>query len=193
MNMRTMAGISRRACATVVGVSLVFLIGACGQNDESVGEDGEKIRVVKIGHAGPLTGPVAHLGKDNENGVRLAIQEANAASLVIAGENIRFEMVSEDDEANPQKGTVVAQKLVDEQVAGGFGDFGAAIVGVFFDEVSDVVADQVQDALVRGEIDGVRLFKMALTVLVPYTVSTLSSVQAMRAQAPQSSGSGNGT
>ncbi len=121
MNMRTMAGISRRACATVVGVSLVFLIGACGQNDESVGDDGEKIRVIKIGHAGPLTGPIAHLGKDNENGVRLAIQEANAAGLVIAGEKIRFEMVSEDDEGNPQKGTVVAQKIVDEQVAGVIG------------------------------------------------------------------------
>ena len=37
------------------------------------------------------------------------------------------------------------------------------------------------DALVRGELDAVRAFKMALTVLVPYTVSTLSSVQAMRA------------
>lgn len=121
MNMRTMAGISRRACATVVGVSLIFQIGACGKNDESVGDDGEKIRVVKIGHAGPLTGPIAHLGKDNENGVRLAIQEANAAGLVIAGEKIRFEMVSEDDEGNPQKGTVVAQKMVDEQVAGVIG------------------------------------------------------------------------
>ena len=116
-----MADVSRRAFATVVGVSLIFLIGACGKNDESAGDGGEKVRVVKIGHAGPLTGPIAHLGKDNENGVRLAIQEANEAGLVIAGEKIRFEMVSEDDEGNPQKGTVVAQKIVDEQVAGVIG------------------------------------------------------------------------
>ena len=30
--------------------------------------------VVKIGHVGPLTGAIAHLGKDNENGARLAIE-----------------------------------------------------------------------------------------------------------------------
>ena len=36
------------------------------------------------------------------------------------------------------------------------------------------------DALIRGDIDTVRLLKMGFTVLVPYTVSTLSSVQAMR-------------
>jgi hypothetical protein len=38
------------------------------------------------------------------------------------------------------------------------------------------------DAILRGDLDGVRLFKMGLTVLVPYTVSTLSSVQAIRTQ-----------
>lgn len=37
------------------------------------------------------------------------------------------------------------------------------------------------DALLRGELDAVRAMKMGLTVLVPYTVSTLSSVSAMRA------------
>jgi len=36
------------------------------------------------------------------------------------------------------------------------------------------------DALVQGELDSGRLLKMGLTVLVPYTVSTLSSVQAIR-------------
>jgi branched-chain amino acid transport system substrate-binding protein len=119
MNMRTLSTFSRRACTAVFGVSLALLIGACGNNDDSVGDDG--VRVVTIGHAGPLTGPIAHLGKDNENGVRLAIQEANAAGTVIAGEKIRFKMVSEDDEGNPQKGTVVAQKIVDEKVAGVIG------------------------------------------------------------------------
>ena len=36
------------------------------------------------------------------------------------------------------------------------------------------------DALWRGDVGVVRSLKMALTVLVPYTVSTLSSVAAMR-------------
>jgi len=38
------------------------------------------------------------------------------------------------------------------------------------------------DALLRGEITQGRLLKMALTVTVPYVVSTLSSVGAIRAQ-----------
>ncbi len=33
---------------------------------------------VKIGHAGPLTGSIAHLGKDDENGVALAVAQTNA-------------------------------------------------------------------------------------------------------------------
>jgi len=36
------------------------------------------------------------------------------------------------------------------------------------------------DALLRSEIDGSRLTKMGLTMLVPYLVSTLSSVGARR-------------
>lgn len=39
------------------------------------------------------------------------------------------------------------------------------------------------DALARGEFDLIRGIKMGLTVLVPYTVSTLSSVQALRGRA----------
>ena len=36
------------------------------------------------------------------------------------------------------------------------------------------------DALVHGAIDGARASKMALTLLVPYCVSTVSSVAALR-------------
>jgi hypothetical protein len=37
------------------------------------------------------------------------------------------------------------------------------------------------DAILRGDVDRARLLKMALTLLVPYCVSTYSSVGAMRA------------
>src|SRR5215470_11465604 len=74
--------------------------------------------VVKIGQASPLTGPQAHLGKDNDNGARLAIEEANAKGLMIGGAKVKFELVSEDDQADPKTGTIVAQKLVDNKVAG---------------------------------------------------------------------------
>src|SRR5262245_40538582 len=73
---------------------------------------------VKIGHVGPLTGGIAHLGKDNENGARLAIEEANAAKIKIGGKEVRFSLVAEDDQADPKVGTTVAQKLVDQKVSG---------------------------------------------------------------------------
>ena len=73
---------------------------------------------IKIGHVGPLTGAIAHLGKDNENGARLAIDEANEAKIKIDGKDAKFVFVPEDDQADPKVGTTVAQKLVDAKVAG---------------------------------------------------------------------------
>src|SRR5262245_6543460 len=67
---------------------------------------------IKIGSVAPLTGGIAHLGKDNENGVRLAVDEANAAGIKIDGKDAKFVMVGEDDQADPKVGTTVAQKLV---------------------------------------------------------------------------------
>ena len=40
---------------------------------------------IKIGHVAPLTGNIAHLGKDNENGARLAVEEINARGVMIEG------------------------------------------------------------------------------------------------------------
>jgi len=74
--------------------------------------------VIKIGSVAPLTGGIAHLGKDNENGVRLAIDEANAAGVTIGGKKVKFEIMAEDDQADPKVGNTVAQKLVDAKVAG---------------------------------------------------------------------------
>ncbi|PLZ02293.1 branched chain amino acid ABC transporter substrate-binding protein [Burkholderia sp. WAC0059] len=72
--------------------------------------------IVKIGHAAPLTGEIAHLGKDNENGARLAIEEINAKGLVIGGQKVTLVLDSVDDAADPRTATQVAQKLVDDHV-----------------------------------------------------------------------------
>jgi len=84
---------------------------------------------VKIGSASPLTGTQAHIGIDIKNGVQLAIEDANAANTVIGGKKVKFELVSEDDEANPTKAATVAQKLVDAKVVAVVGHFnsGASI------------------------------------------------------------------
>jgi branched-chain amino acid transport system substrate-binding protein len=76
---------------------------------------------IKLGHVAPLTGPQAHLGKDNENAARMAVDELNAKALEIGGAKIKFELVAEDDQADPKQGTIVAQKLVDAKVNGVIG------------------------------------------------------------------------
>jgi branched-chain amino acid transport system substrate-binding protein len=74
--------------------------------------------VVKIGHVGPTTGGIAHLGKDNEMGAKMAIADLNKAGLTIGGKKVTFELLAEDDAADPKQGTAAAQKLVDAKVAG---------------------------------------------------------------------------
>jgi branched-chain amino acid transport system substrate-binding protein len=75
-------------------------------------------QVVKIGHVAPISGPSAHLGKDNENAARMAIDELNAKGFAINGQKVTLQLVSEDDGADPKQGTAVAQKLVDAKVNG---------------------------------------------------------------------------
>lgn len=74
--------------------------------------------VVKIGHVAPLSGAQAHYGKDNENGVRMAIEDLNAQGVTIGGKKVKFEIQAEDDAADPKQGTAAAQKLCDAKVAG---------------------------------------------------------------------------
>ncbi len=78
----------------------------------------QDVQVVKIGHVAPISGAQAHFGKDNENGVRMAIEELNAQNISIGGKRIRFEIQAEDDAADPKQGTAAAQKLCDAKVAG---------------------------------------------------------------------------
>jgi branched-chain amino acid transport system substrate-binding protein len=78
-------------------------------------------QVVKIGHVAPISGPSAHLGKDNENAARMAIDELNAKGFTLNGQKATLQLVSEDDGADPKQGTAVAQKLVDAKVNGVIG------------------------------------------------------------------------
>ena len=78
----------------------------------------QDVKVVKLGHAGPVSGGIAHIGKDTENGVRLAVDDLNAQGLVIGGKKIKFELVAEDDAGDPRQATAVAQKLCDQKIAG---------------------------------------------------------------------------
>jgi branched-chain amino acid transport system substrate-binding protein len=88
---------------------------------------GKQSSDIKIGHAGPTTGGIAHLGKDNENGARLAVEQANEAKIKLGGKEVKFVLVAEDDQADPKVGTTVAQKLADAKVAGVVGHLNSGV------------------------------------------------------------------
>ena len=106
---------------TVWAFALALGLNACGKKEEAASGASAGEMTVKIGQVSPLTGPQAHLGKDNDNGARLALDEINAAGVTLAGKKMKFVLVSEDDMADPRTATVVAQKLVDQRVAGVIG------------------------------------------------------------------------
>jgi branched-chain amino acid transport system substrate-binding protein len=96
----------------VLATAAALLIGGAAYADDLV---------VKIGHVGPTSGAIAHLGKDNENGARMAIDELNAKGVMIGGKKAKFELLAEDDAGDPKQGTAVANKLVDAKVNGVIG------------------------------------------------------------------------
>ena len=118
-----------------VVASAAVLLAACGKKEEAPAPSAAAPAaapaapaappatelVIKIGHVGPTSGAIAHLGKDNENGARMAIEALNAKGMMIGGQKAVFELLAEDDAADPKQGTAVAQKLVDAKVQGVIG------------------------------------------------------------------------
>jgi branched-chain amino acid transport system substrate-binding protein len=95
----------------ILGAAIVMMAGSSYAQD----------MVVKIGHVGPTSGAIAHLGKDNEMGARMAIDDLNAKGVMIGGKKVKFELLAEDDAGDPKQGTAAAQKLVDSKVQGVIG------------------------------------------------------------------------
>jgi branched-chain amino acid transport system substrate-binding protein len=104
--------------AKLVVLALGLGLASCGWDEGTPPEAGS---VIKLGSVSPLTGPQAHLGQDNANGARMAIEEVNAAGVVLGGNKVTFELVVEDDGADPKTATIVAQRLADMHVNGVIG------------------------------------------------------------------------
>jgi len=129
--------ITRKIGYVLVSAALVATYG-CGQKEEpkktaeapkaaAPAAPVDESVTVKIGHAGPLTGGIAHLGKDNENGARLAVEQATAKNMKIGGKTVKFELMGEDDQADPKLGPTIAQKFADAKVAGVVGHLNSGV------------------------------------------------------------------
>lgn len=117
---------------TLAAASVIAIYG-CGKQEapkqaaQAPAAPAEETVTVTIGSAGPLTGEIAHLGKDNDNGVRLAIDQANEKKIKIGGKLVKFAVESEDDQADPKLGPTIAQKFVDAKVAGVVGHLNSGV------------------------------------------------------------------
>ena len=110
------------SCQRLVGLASAFAIAMVLAAAPTQAQD-----VVRIGFASPLTGGQANYGKDNQNGAQMAIDELNTQGLKIGGKAVKFELLAEDDQADPKMGPLVAQKFVDAKVAGVVGHFNSGV------------------------------------------------------------------
>jgi ABC-type branched-subunit amino acid transport system substrate-binding protein len=107
--------------STIKTVALAAILLATGTS--ALAQD----QVVRIGVSGPLSGSNAFAGKDDENGVRLAVEELNAQKLKVGGKTLKFELLSEDDQGDPKAGVSVAQKFADAGVKFVLGPYNSGV------------------------------------------------------------------
>lgn len=105
----------RKIDAFLISAVLAIALSGCGGDSNTV----------KIGCAAPLTGDQAQLGIDTCNGVKLAVEEANAKGIGIPGS--RFEALALDDQHIPAQAVNVAKKFVaDSSVLAVMGHFNSS-------------------------------------------------------------------
>lgn len=84
---------------------------------------------IVIGHYGSLTGAQATFGKSTDNGIKLAVDEINAAGGVsVNGVKRKVRLVSEDTEGKAEKaGTVVTKLITKDKVAAVVGEVASKV------------------------------------------------------------------
>lgn len=95
---------------TVVKLAIPVAVGAlaltgCGGSDSGSGGN-----TVKIAYEGPLSGDNVALGENMQNGVQLAIKQANKSGDL----DFELEYVAADDQGLPDKAPTAAQKVIDD-------------------------------------------------------------------------------
>ena len=122
-----------RLLALLAAASLI--LAACGDDDDDeAGGGGAAKKTVAIGFVGPLTGDNANLGINVRDGMRVALEEANAKS-----EDFNFVLKAFDTQGDPAQAPGQAAKYIpDSEILG--------IVGPTFSGETKAVLKQLQEA-----------------------------------------------
>ena len=71
---------------------------------------------IKIGLTGPFTGGSSSMGVSMRDGVKLAVEEINAAGGVdVGGKKTKITLIERDDEAKNELGVQIAQELINKE------------------------------------------------------------------------------
>ena len=107
----------KKFAAMFMAAAMVFTMAACGQKadtpstpdaDGSGDQSGAEVQTFVLGSSGPLTGDNAIYGMAVKQGVELAVNEINASDS-----KIKFEFLSQDDEADGEKAVNAYNTMMD--------------------------------------------------------------------------------
>lgn len=105
-----------RSFYLVILLSMVFILGGCSQSSKESSTksegSGSSEDSVKIGVVLPLTGPAALYGQQAEEGGKLAAKMINERGGILEGRKV--ELLIEDDQAKPENGVSMFNKLINK-------------------------------------------------------------------------------
>jgi branched-chain amino acid transport system substrate-binding protein len=100
----------------VAVAGLMLGIVACGGDDDDDGGPGETSLELTVGDSVPLSGDLADFGPPGDKAAQLAVDEINKA-IKEAGVDHTVNLVTEDNETNPQAAVQAARKMVESDDA----------------------------------------------------------------------------
>jgi branched-chain amino acid transport system substrate-binding protein len=101
--------LNNRIVKLAIPVALGALaLSACGGKDDSAGSGGKP--TYTIGYQGPLSGDNSALGINEDNGVKLAVQQANAKGDL----PFVLKVAEGDDQGTPDQAPAAAQKVISD-------------------------------------------------------------------------------
>jgi branched-chain amino acid transport system substrate-binding protein len=110
-----------KLAATLAAGALALGIAACGDDDDSSGDDSEKVR---IGLEAPLSGDLEILGEGMLNGAELAANQLNEDGGLLGKE---VEIVPIDDASDAEIGVPAAQGAIEEGLDGVIGPYNSGV------------------------------------------------------------------
>jgi ABC-type branched-subunit amino acid transport system substrate-binding protein len=134
---------------------LALGLAACGGDDDDDGGPGETQLDLTIGDSVPLSGDLADFGPPGDKAAKLAISEINKA-IQDAGVDHKVNLVTEDNETNPQAAVQAARKMISSDgascIAGAYAS--ADSIPTFESATSREGVLQISPASTSDEITG---------------------------------------